>query len=125
MNKGIIVGRLVKDPELRYTAYNNPISNITLACNNSKDDTTFLKITIFDKLAEIVCNYAQKGDLIGCEYIVKNNNYEDKNGNMKYEYSFIANSIKFLSMNKKKETTQDNPFEEFGDTVSVDDNFLD
>ena len=122
MNKGIIVGRLTRNPELRYTKNNKAISNITIACDNSKDDTTFLKIDVFGKIAETLCEYTQKGDLIGIEYIVKNNNYEDANGNKHYEYSFIANTTKFLSTNKK--STYENSFEEFGESINIEDNFL-
>ena len=39
MNKGVIVGRLVRNPELRYTSSNKAVAKITIACNNSKDDT--------------------------------------------------------------------------------------
>ena len=136
MNKGVIVGRLVRNPELRYTSSNKAITKITIACNNSKDDTTFLDITIFGKMAETTNEYCQKGDILEIEYIVKNYNWEDEEGKRHFTYNFIANRVEFISKASKStnkvETTQEqaknslnkNVFDEFGDSVSVDDNFL-
>lgn len=136
MNKGVIVGRLVRNPELRYTSSNKAITKITIACNNSKDDTTFLDITIFGKMAETTNEYCQKGDILGIEYIVKNYNWEDEEGKRHFTYNFIANRVEFISKASKStnkvETPQEqaknslnkNVFDEFGDSVSVDDNFL-
>ena len=136
MNKGVIVGRLVRNPELRYTSSNKAITKITIACNNSKDDTTFLDITIFGKMAETTNEYCQKGDILGIEYIVKNYNWEDEEGKRHFTYNFIANRVEFISKASKStnkvETTQEKAknslnkdvFEEFGDSVSIDDNFL-
>lgn len=136
MNKGVIVGRLVRNPELRYTSSNKAITKITIACNNSKDDTTFLDITIFGKMAETTNEYCQKGDILGIEYIVKNYNWEDEEGKRHFTYNFIANRVEFISKASKStnkvETTQEQAknslnkdvFEEFGDSVSIDDNFL-
>lgn len=136
MNNGVIVGRLVRNPELRYTSSNKAITKITIACNNSKDDTTFLDITIFGKMAETTNEYCQKGDILGIEYIVKNYNWEDEEGKRHFTYNFIANRVEFISKASKStnkvETTQEQAknslnkdvFEEFGDSVSIDDNFL-
>lgn len=136
MNKGVIVGRLVRNPELRYTSSNKAITKITIACNNSKDDTTFLDITIFGKMAETTNEYCQKGDILGIEYIVKNYNWEDEEGKRHFTYNFIANRVEFISKASKStnkvETSQEQAknslnkdvFDEFGDSVSIDDNFL-
>lgn len=136
MNKGVIVGRLVRNPELRYTSSNKAITKITIACNNSKDDTTFLDITIFGKMAETTNEYCQKGDILGIEYIVKNYNWEDEEGKRHFTYNFIANRVEFISKASKStnkvETPQEqaknslnkNVFDKFGDSVSIDDNFL-
>lgn len=136
MNRGVIVGRLVRNPELRYTSSNKAFTKITIACNNSKDDTTFLDITIFGKMAETTDKYCQKGDILGIEYIVKNHNWEDKEFKKHSTYSFIANRVEFISpvskSTNKVETPQEQAenslnkdvFEEFGDSVSIDDDFL-
>lgn len=135
MNKGVIVGRLVRNPELRYTSSNKAVTKITIACNNSKDDTTFLDITIFGKMAETTNEYCQKGDILGIEYIVKNHNWEDAKGNKRYDYTFIANRVEFISKaskyTSKEETFQNkpnneaqDPFKDFGEQINIDDNFL-
>lgn len=136
MNKGVIVGRLVRNPELRYTSSNKAITKITIACNNSKDDTTFLDITIFEKMAETTNEYCQKGDILGIEYIVKNYNWEDEEGKRHFIYNFIANRVEFISKASKSTNKVETPqeqaknslnkdvFDEFGDSVSIDDNFL-
>ena len=136
MNRGVIVGRLVRNPELRYTSSNKAVTKITIACNNTKDDTTFLDITIFGKMAETTNKYCQKGDILGIEYIVKNYNWEDEEGKRHFTYNFIANRVEFISKASKSTNKVETPqeqaknslnkdvFDEFGDSVSVDDNFL-
>lgn len=128
-NNLILIGRITKDIELRYTPNNKAIAEISLAVNNGKDDTTFIRLTAFDKLAELVSKYCKKGDLIGTQSIIKNHNWEDKEGIKHYEYSFIINKISFLTKaNKEENKKQDNTsaFEEFGDQLEIDvENMLD
>ena len=128
-NNLILIGRITKDIELRYTPSNKAVAEISLAVNNGKDDTTFIRLTAFDKLAELVSKYCKKGDLIGTQSIIKNHNWEDKNGNKHYEYSFIINKISFLTKaNKEEVKKQDNTsvFQEFGDSLEIDvENMLD
>lgn len=132
INNFTIIGRLTRDPETRYTKGNKAVTLINIAVNNGKDDTTFIRLTAFDKLAEVIGKYSKKGDLIGTQSIIKNHNWEDKNGNKHYDYSFIINKISFLAKgNKQEETKQEvkkethDPFQEFGDMIEVNDNFLD
>ena len=128
MNNYICVARITKDIELRYTPSNKAIAEISLAVNNGKDDTTFIRLTAFDKLAELVSNYCKKGDLIGTQSIIKNHNWEDKNGNKHYDYSFIINKISFLTKaNKEEVKKQDNTsvFQEFAEEIEINDQFLD
>lgn len=136
MNKGVIVGRLVRNPELRYTSSNKAVAKITIACNNTKDDTTFLDITIFGKMAETTNEYCQKGDILGIEYIVKNHNWEDNKGNKRYDYTFIANRVEFISKASKStnkvETPQEQPkngsneeiFKQFGEQIEITDDMI-
>lgn len=129
MNNYTCVGKITKDIELRYTPSNKAVVQISLAVNNGKDNTTFIRLTAFDKLAELVSNYCKKGDLIGTQSIIKNYNWTDKNGNKHYDYSFIINKISFLTKaNKEEVKKQDNTsvFSEFGDQLEIDvENMLD
>lgn len=127
-NNLILIGRITKDIELRYTPSNKAIAEISLAVNNGKDDTTFIRLTAFDKLAELVSKYCKKGDLIGTQSIIKNHNWEDKEGIKHYEYSFIINKISFLTKaNKEEVKKQDNTsvFQEFAEEIEINDQFLD
>ena len=121
MNKFELIGRITKDPETRYTKEGKGISTFTIAVNNSKEDTTFVKITTFSGTSDLIQKYAKKGTLIYVDGIIKNNNYEDKDGVKHYEYVFIGNKIELLS--RKEETKvveippkEDNKkvFEDFG-----------
>lgn len=121
-NQLIMIGRITKDIQLKYTPSNKAIVEFTLAVNNSKDDTTFIKLTAFGKTAELISKYCAKGDLIGTESIVKNHNWEDKQGNKHYEYTFIVNKVSFLAKGNKEAKKQDNTsiFEEFGEQIEID-----
>ena len=96
-NNFIFIGRLTKNPELRYTSSNKAVTQIDLAIANTKDDTTFVPITAFGKTAENICKYCEKGDLIGFQGSVKNHNWEDNKGNKHYDYTFMANRVEFIS----------------------------
>ena len=136
MNKGVIVGRLTRNPELRYTSSNKAVAKITIACNNSKDDTTFLDITIFGKMAETTHEYCQKGDILGIEYIVKNHNWEDEEGKKHFTYNFIANRVEFISKASKSINTKGIPqelpkngsneeiFKQFGEQIEITDDMI-
>lgn len=129
MNKLEVIGRLVKDSETRFTKEGKSITTFTLAVNNTKDDTTFIKITTFGGTAELIQKYCSKGDLILVDGMVKNNNYEDKDGNKHYDYIFIGNRVEFLSRAsdyiKKQENAEkpvknsldDEVFREFGNKI--------
>ena len=129
MNKFIITGRLTRNPELRYTNNNIAITELNLAINNRKDDTTFLMIKVFNKNAETCNEYLNKGDLIAVEGNIKNNNYEDETGKVHYRTDFIGNKVEFLSTKKKDETKEEkqdrnNIFEEFGKSIEIEEDDL-
>lgn len=127
----MVIGRITKDLELKYTTNNKAVVNIPLAINNDKDDTTFIDAVIYGNIAETTSKYCKKGDLIGVQAKVVNNNWTDKDGKNHYDYKFIASKVTFLSTKKenveeaKKEENTNDQFSEFGEQIEIDDNFLD
>lgn len=142
MNKFQVIGRYTSYPELRYTKDNKPVASFTIAINNGKDkngneDTTFIKISVFGATAENIGKYSKKGDLILVDGIIKNNNYEDKDGNKRYEYIFIGNRVEFLSRatsntpedkspkkQDKNSGLDDSVFADFGNSIDIDEKEL-
>lgn len=130
-NLFIFIGRITKDLELRYTKDGKPVIDLNMAVNNGKDDTTFITTTLFGKTAEMTNQYCKKGDLIGVNGIIKNHNWEDKNGTKHYDYTFLANKVTFLQTKPKEEKKEQvNIYEQFGHTIkaeeidSIPDNML-
>lgn len=125
-NQFNLIGRLTKNPVLKATSTGKNVCEITLAVQNGKDDTSFIQVSYWNKVAETIKNYCKKGDLLGVQGIIRNHNWEDKNGNKHYDYTFIGNKISFLATTKK-EVKEENKkanideFEEFGKMVSIDD----
>ena len=129
-NNFIFIGRLTKSPELRYTSSNKSVAQIDLAVQNGKDDVTFVPITLFEKMAENVCKYCEKGDLIGFQGSVKNHNWEDSKGNKHYDYTFMANRMSFLQTKTNnqqepkqaenvKKSTDEQIYADFGDSIEI------
>ena len=123
-NQFNLIGRLIKEPTLRNTSTGKNVCDIPLAVQNGKDDTTYITVNVWNKIAETVAKYCKKGDLIGINGIIRNHNWEDKNGNKHYDYTFIGNKLSFLATGTKKEEKTTDVYEEFGNEVNIDD-FLD
>lgn len=131
-NNFIFIGRLTKSPELVYLSSNKSVTQIDLAITNTKDDTTFVPITLFEKMAENVCKYCEKGDLIGFQGSVKNHNWEDAEGKRHYDYTFMANRMSFLQTKTNnqqepkqaenvKKSTDEQIYADFGDSIEISD----
>ncbi len=129
-NNFFFIGRLTKNPELKYTSSNKAVAQVDLAITNTKDDTTFVSITLFEKMAENVCKYCEKGDLIGFQGSVKNHNWEDNKGNKHYDYTFLANRMSFLQTKTNnqqepkqaenvKKSTDEQIYADFGDSIEI------
>ena len=124
-NLFILIGRITKDLQLRYTKEGKPVLDLNLAINNAKNDTTFITITVFGKVAETTKQYCQKGDLIGVSGMIKNHNWEDKNGNKHYDFTFLANKISFLQTKQKQDNVQEKQeqtdiYTQFGSTITAE-----
>lgn len=120
LNTVYLLGRLTKDIEIRYTKNNKAVCYINLAVNNTKNDTTFVRLTTYGKIAETCYAYLKKGDLIATSSTLKNDNYVDSKGNNHYQYNFIINRVSFLSTNNNTQKSMNLEDEE----IDIDDNIL-
>ena len=109
LNQVILIGRLVKKPELKESDKKVNYIKATLAVQSdfkNKDgnyDTEFFEFTTFGKTAENTAKYCEKGSLLNIVGNLNNNVYTDKNGVKHYQMSVIANKVSFLSKGTKKE----------------------
>ena len=111
MNKIVLIGRLTKDPELRYTTGSNAaVCNITVAvdrpfsANNTERGADFIPVVVWNKQAENVKNYLTKGSQVAVEGRLQVRNYDDQNGQRKYVTEVIANNIEFLGSKASNNT---------------------
>lgn len=108
MNKVVLIGRLTKDPELRYTPGNGvAVSSLTLAVDNYNSKTgekgaDFIPVVVWGKSAENVAQYCVKGSQIAVSGRIANRSYDAKDGTKRYITEVVAdmfNGITFLSSN--------------------------
>jgi len=121
LNKCAFIGNLTKDPELRYTAQGTAVANFSIACNekfkdkdgNTKEETEFVNIVVWKRLAETCGNYLTKGKQIYIEGKMQTRHYDDKDGNRKYVTEIIGNKMVMLGgKEKSKESNQPGPREQ-------------
>lgn len=92
-----ILGRLTKDPEVKFAqGSGKAVCKFTLAVNEGKDQSSFHDITTFGKTAELIGQHCKKGQMIFIDNATINNNkYDDKDGITRYTKDIIAFSFKF------------------------------
>lgn len=97
MNKIIISGRLTKKAEVRFTENETPVASFTLAVNRiKKEEADFINIVAWNKLAEIVQKYTDKGHRVLVNGRLQTRNWEDENGNKHYTTEVVAEEIELL-----------------------------
>ncbi|MBS4178082.1 single-stranded DNA-binding protein [Lederbergia citrea] len=102
INQVTLVGRMTKDPDLRYTVEGKAVLNITLALNrhyrNSKGDydADFVLCTLWNKTAENTAKYCSKGSIVGVTGKIQTRNYEGQDGKKIYVTEVVADSVKFM-----------------------------
>ncbi|AZV45635.1 single-stranded DNA-binding protein [Peribacillus asahii] len=102
MNRVVLVGRLTKDPDLRYTPNGVPVATFTLAVNRTFSnqqgdrDADFINCVVWRKPAENVANYLKKGSLAGVDGRIQTRNYEGQDGKRVYVTEIVADSVQFL-----------------------------
>lgn len=105
VNKWIGIGNLGKDPELRYSASGDAICNFSIACSESwkdkatgekKEQTEWVRISFFGKLAEICGQYLKKGSQVYIEGSMRTRKWTDKDGQEKYTTEIRGDEMKML-----------------------------
>lgn len=98
MNQTQLIGRLTKDPELKYSPSGTAIVRFKLAVNREikRDETDFIDCIAFNKVAESLTNYQKKGSRIGVVGRIQTGSYENQQGQRIFTTDVIANSIEFL-----------------------------
>ena len=102
INRVVLVGRLVRDPELRYTQSGIAVARFTLACDrpfggqDGKKETDFIDCTVWRKQAENVTNYLRKGHMAGVDGRLQISSYEAQDGSKRYRAEVVADSVRFL-----------------------------
>lgn len=113
MNKVILMGRLTKDPEVRYSQGENPMAiakyNLAVDRRGKKDEADFISCTAFGKSAEFAEKYLHKGTKIMIEGRIQTGKYTDKEGKTQYTTTVIVDGHEFAeSKNQQKATPEQN-----------------
>jgi single-strand DNA-binding protein len=102
MNRVVLVGRLTKDPELKYTSNGVAVANFTLAVNRSytnqagEREADFINCQVWRKPAENVANFLKKGSLAGVDGRIQTRNFEGQDGRRVFMTEVVAESVQFL-----------------------------
>jgi len=111
MNRVILVGRLTKDPELRFTPNGVAVATFTLAVNRSftnqqgEREADFINCVVWRRPAENVANFLKKGSLAGVDGRVQTRSYEGQDGKRVYVTEVLAESVQFLEPKGQGQTS--------------------
>ena len=118
MNNIILIGRLTKDPELRYTQAGKAVCSFTLAVDRpysgEKKEADFINIVVWNKVGENCAQYLSKGRKAAVQGRLQIRSYEDDKGYKKYITEVVANRVEFLEFGNKQQN------EDFGIDVDFD-----
>lgn len=139
INKWIGTGRLTSTPVLRYTNSNKPYCHFSIAVPGRQNIVYFINCESWDKLAENLCKYQEKGNKILVEGRIQVSSYE-VNGENRTSTNIVCSNIEFLQTKntQKNESAAQNtdlhkrddndiidPFADFGEQIAIDDDLLD
>lgn len=113
INRVVLVGRLTKDPDLRYTPSGAAVARFTLAVNRTftngqgEKEADFINCTVWRKQAENTANFLKKGSLAGVEGRIQTGSYEGQDGKRVYTTEVVADSVQFLEPKNSTRQTED------------------
>ena len=128
MNKVFLIGRLTRDPELRYTGNNTPVATFPLAVNRNfsnqqgEREADFINIVVWRKQAENVKNYLSQGSQVAIDGRIQTRSYDDKEGQRRYVTEVVADNVEFLGSKSSSNNNSNGPRNEeptpydFGDS---------
>lgn len=142
LNRSILIGRLTRDPELRYTPNGVAVTQFTLAVDrpfqtNSQREADFIPIVTWRQLAETCANYLKKGRLTAVEGRIQISNYDNNEGRKVYVTEVVADNVRFLESNHdggqqlerqadrpEEHKPRENPFSDEGKPIDISDDDL-
>lgn len=146
MNKVILIGRLTRDPEMRTTSSGTNVTSFSLAVSrnftdqNGERGTDFFNCVVWRKQAENVAKYCQKGSQVAVEGRLQNRSYDAQDGTKRYVTEVICENVSFLGSRSDNNSEgssnfnssndvitndiEEDPFKDFGEEVTLNDNDL-
>lgn len=131
LNRVVLIGRLTKDPELRYTPNGVAVTNFTLAVERNfknaqgEKETDFFTCAVYKQLAELCANYLAKGKLASIDGRIQIRTYNDKDGQKHWVTEIIGENVQFLSPKDGGDGNTGSPSASgkgsFGHEVNLDD----
>lgn len=102
LNSVVMIGRLTKDPELRYTQSGKAVATLRLAVDRGttnpqgEKETDFIDVVVWERQAETVANYLQKGRLVAVQGRLQIRQYETQEGQRREKAEIVASTVRFL-----------------------------
>ena len=128
MNNVVLVGRLTREPELKYIAGSGTaVTNFAIAVDreftgkDGKKEVDFIDIQVWGKSAENCANYIGKGSLVAIQGSIRVDSYQDQDGNNRKITRVNANRVQFLDSKKDNQNNNMTPANQFQDFQEVDD----
>jgi len=121
MNRAILIGRLTKDPEMRYSPQGVACTTFTLAVDrpftngNGEREADFIPIVVWRKLAENCAEYLRKGRLCAVEGRIQVRHYDNNEGRRVYVTEIMADNVRFLERPKENSENRGRSDDQFGD----------
>ncbi len=151
MNKVFLIGRLTRDPELRYTSSNLPVATFSIAVNRNftnqsgEREADFINIVVWRKQAENIKNYLKQGSQVAIDGRIQTRSYDGEDGKKRYITEVVADNVQFLdTKSSRNESSSDipvtpssfadepsqttdvktDPFADFGSNIEINDDEL-
>lgn len=124
MNKVILIGRLTKDPELRYTSSNIATASFSIAVDrnftnqNGEREADFINIVVWRKQAENCKNYLTKGSQVAIDGRIQTRSYDGQDGQKRYVTEVVADNVQFLGTKSGNAGNSNNATPAFSDNAT-------